>query len=377
MKKLLAFLCLFSLLTAFTCENEPLDFDADTSVGGTDIELFGEWNLSEFTVDLTTTTDFQGQTISSVIVVNSTATDYALNFIGNNFTTNGNYSYVANIVVNGAEVSNELYTLNNVMGSGTYSTSGNVMTIDGSFFEFDFQGADTSTLDGPQTATFQISDNGVILTFTQNENTTETDPTTGAIVSVSNSSTSVWTRGEGVVINPCGAEDATSDAAAAYNADNTNEDLCNAYKVALQNQITECGDTNGTLQQIIDDLGDCAAAASNGTLVVTTGTLDIEFTQQNISFDNGLITVEGTSAGGGYMIYFQVTEGDTGTDVFQNFVLTLNGTEYFPSTQGFDDFTSSTSVSTGNVLQATFFGIVESAAGADLSLTQGAVDVTY
>ncbi|WP_296311399.1 hypothetical protein [Winogradskyella sp. UBA3174] len=373
MKKLLALLC---LLTVFTCENEPLDFDSET--GETDVELFGEWNLSEFNTELTTTTDFDGQIISSDLDVSSTEVDYTLNFIGNNFTTNGNYSYVVGIVVNGTEVSNEPYTIDNVSGGGAYSVNGNQMTIDGSFFEFNFQGADTSVLDGEQTTTFQISANGETLTFTQSENTTEIDPTTGAIVTISNNSTSIWTRDEGVVVtNPCDAEEATNDAAAAYNEDNTNEDLCNAYKAALQNQIAECGDDNGSLQTIIDDLGDCTTASANGTLVVTTGTLDIEFTQQTVSIDNDLITVEGTSAGGSYMIYFQVTEGDTGTDVFQNFVLTLNGTEYFPSTQGFEDFTSSTSVSTGNVLQATFFGIVESAAGADLSLTQGAVDVTY
>ena len=33
---------------------------------------------------------------------------------------------------------------------------------------------------------------------------------------------------------------------------------CNEYKVALQNKITECGDSNGNIQTIIDGLGDCS-----------------------------------------------------------------------------------------------------------------------
>ncbi|MCK8482126.1 hypothetical protein [Psychroserpens algicola] len=35
------------------------------------------------------------------------------------------------------------------------------------------------------------------------------------------------------------------------------EDLCNAYKLALQQQKEACGDSSGTIQSIIDGLGDC------------------------------------------------------------------------------------------------------------------------
>lgn len=38
--------------------------------------------------------------------------------------------------------------------------------------------------------------------------------------------------------------------------ESTFNELCNAYKFALQNQIDVCGD-DGTLQQVIDDLGEC------------------------------------------------------------------------------------------------------------------------
>lgn len=375
MKKLLSLLCLFTLFFAFTCENEPLDFDVET--GGTDSDLLGEWNLVEFDVEVSTSTNFQGQEISSDIEVYSTTVDYTLNFTENNFTTNGSYSYVADIIANGMNIEGEPYTLENVSGSGSYSVNGNEITIDGSFFEFSFEGMDFAELNGEQTATFEISDNGQTLIFSQNETTTETDAATGVTSTSTQVSSSVWTRGANSSPD-CTAEEATNEAASAYNDDNTNEDLCIAYKEALENQIAECGDPDGSLQDIIDDLGDCSSgAASSGVLKVTTGTLPIDFTQQTVSINEGIITVEGVSEGGNYQIYFQVTEGDTGTDVFQNFVLTINGTEYFPSTQGFDDFTSNTTASSDNVLQATFYGIVESAAGADLSLTQGQADVMY
>lgn len=377
MKKILALFSLFSLLTAFTCENEPLEGGFDTAFNNNNEGLIGTWNLLEFDVSVSTSTSFEGENISSEIDIFSTNTAYVLEFNENTFTTNGSYSYNADVVVNGDNVANDIYTLNNVAGNGIYSTNGNEMTIDGSFFEFNFEGMDSSVLEGEQTANFEISNDGETLTFTQDETETQTDETTGTVITSTTSSTSVWIRGE--VSDTCSAQSATDEAAAAYNEDDTNQDLCNAYRTTLENQIAECGDTDGSIQAIINDLGNCEFGNQGepGTLKVRVGTLDVDFVTQNISLENGLINVEGTSAGGGYMVSFQIDEGATGIDIFQNFVLTLNGTEFFPSTQGVDDFTSETTVSSQGILIATFFGLVESAEGADLSLTQGMVEVDY
>lgn len=194
MKKFVAFLSLFSLLTAFTCENEPLDSDIDNSVSDNS-ELLGDWSLVEFTVDLSTSTDFNGQTIGSDIDVQSTSADYTLTLAGNTFTTNGSYSYNANVVVNGEQYPSDPYTLEDVSGDGNYSTNGNEITVDGQFFEFTFEGnVDTSAFDGEQTATYALTDNGQTLTISQNESTSDTDSSTGAQTSTNTVSTSVWTR---------------------------------------------------------------------------------------------------------------------------------------------------------------------------------------
>ncbi|WP_426431928.1 hypothetical protein ACPX19_05270 [Winogradskyella sp. HB-48] len=192
MKKLSVLLCLFTLFFAFTCENEPLDFDAESSQ--TDSDLLGDWSLVEFSVQVSTSTDFQGQVISSDIDIYSTTVDYNLNFTESNFTTNGGYSYVADIVANGMNVEGEPYTLESVSGSGSYSVNGNEMTIDGSFFEFSFEGMDFAELSGEQTATFEISDNGQTLVFSQDDTTTETDAATGLTTTSTQISSSVWAR---------------------------------------------------------------------------------------------------------------------------------------------------------------------------------------
>ncbi|WP_055443140.1 hypothetical protein [Lacinutrix himadriensis] len=50
------------------------------------------------------------------------------------------------------------------------------------------------------------------------------------------------------------AQSATVIAETAYNADPTDTNLCLAYKTALENEITQCGDADGSLQDILDGL---------------------------------------------------------------------------------------------------------------------------
>ncbi|WP_323789732.1 hypothetical protein [Psychroserpens sp.] len=181
--------------------------------------------------------------------------------------------------------------------------------------------------------------------------------------------------------DPCDdATAASAQAATAYNADTSNLTLCSAYKAALQTQIAICGDTDGSLQIIIDELGDCTITnMSSGTLSVTAGTLNIQFITNSAVLESGMVIVNGsnTEQGANYFIEFQVPEGTTGVDVMQNFKLTLNDGEFFPNTDGFDDFTNNITVNSGGVIQGTFGGIVTRTDGADLNLAQGIVDLEY
>ncbi|NRB83567.1 MAG: hypothetical protein HRU49_07310 [Winogradskyella sp.] len=194
MKKSLALMCLFSLLTAFTCENESLDDNIDTSSNTNNNDLMGSWNLLELEASVSSSISFQGQELSSEVYILSTDVAYVLSFTQSNFSTEGGYSYTADIVANGMEFPGESYTIDNVMGSGAYSTNGNEMTIDGSFFEFSFEDIDFSQLQGEQTLNFQISEDGQMLTFFQDETTTETDVATGSTTTSVISSTSSWSR---------------------------------------------------------------------------------------------------------------------------------------------------------------------------------------
>jgi len=70
----------------------------------------------------------------------------------------------------------------------------------------------------------------------------------------------------------------------------------------------------------------------------------------------------------------------TGMEIINpNYVLTLPTTDadYFPSTQGFDDFTSTITENNPGTLVGTFSGIVSNSGGADVSLTSGSINITY
>ncbi|MDH7913784.1 hypothetical protein [Winogradskyella sp. SYSU M77433] len=195
MKRLISLFCLFTLLTAFTCENEPLDSDVQTNVTNPnpDINLIGTWDLVEFSTTLGNTMEFAGQTIVSDLDITGTEYNYTLEFTENSYTTNGSYSYVASVLFDGVEMSSEPYTLESV--SGNYSIDGNEMTVDGQFFEFSYEGeVDSSAFEGEQTATYELSDDGQTLTFVQDEVIVTEDSTTGTVVTSNVSGTSVWQR---------------------------------------------------------------------------------------------------------------------------------------------------------------------------------------
>lgn len=195
MKKLLPLFCLFTLLTAFTCENEPLDGGFDLGENNNNnSELIGTWELVDFDVTLVSSSTFGDQSFTSDIAITSTEEDYTLNFTQNTFTTSGNYTYDTQVAVNGDTVSTDAYSMESVNGNGTYSTVNNVMTVDGSFFDFEFEGMDQSALQGEQTVTFSISNDGQTLTFSQDETTSQTDPATGNVTDNTTTSTSVWIR---------------------------------------------------------------------------------------------------------------------------------------------------------------------------------------
>ncbi len=154
--------------------------------------------------------------------------------------------------------------------------------------------------------------------------------------------------------------------------------LCNVYRATLENQITQCGDEDGSIQATIDGLGNCTQATPEVEISVTAGAAPIEFDLVDVEIDGNILKVTGqTSSASNYMVYFEVEQGQTGTDIINaTFELTLTST-FFPSTQGFEDFTSEITTNDSSMIIGTFGGVVTNADGGDLSLSSGVINISY
>ena len=255
MKKIL--LPLLSLvLVLFSCENEALEGEfsgLDGEDSSSSSSIVGTWALVSFNNTISSTGEVNGTTVESNTIIESTDTNYNMTFTeANTFNAAGNYGYNVNSTVNGQNSIQDL-SLDDVNGSGTYTVNGTEMTVNGSFFNLEFQGIDLSQAQGEQTLDFSITDNGQTLTFIQDTTETTTIPGGGS-TTAEVTATSIWSRVTTTNTSCADAMDATSLAENAYNNDTTNAGLCNAYKTALQNQITVCGDANGSIQVIFDGL---------------------------------------------------------------------------------------------------------------------------
>jgi len=209
MRKVLVFFPILIFLFAFTCENESLDEDIQvdlppvtdpgtdpgTNPGeGSDV-LVGTWELVELTFDFSTSADFEGQIIESDIVGTITESDFSIVFSETTFNGSGSYTYDISGSANGVDIPLTTYTLNSVNSNGNYSVEENTITADGQFYEFDFGNQiETGAFDGPQSANFELSNDGNTLSFSQDETTVNTD--NGVETTITTISNSVYQKVE-------------------------------------------------------------------------------------------------------------------------------------------------------------------------------------
>lgn len=202
------FIMAFAMFSLNSCDNEPLEGQfSDGTVnggsnnngtgggnngGGSSADLVGDWETISFSANSRATTTFNGISIVSDSDITGLNFDYILTLTTNQFETSGSYDMRVVTEVDGMVVSDATSNYTNVSGSGDYSTNGNVMTLNGSFFELAIDGVDTSGFEENQTMTFQLSSDGQRLTLTQNEERTETQMGIETVINITG--TSVFER---------------------------------------------------------------------------------------------------------------------------------------------------------------------------------------
>jgi hypothetical protein len=158
-------------------------------------------------------------------------------------------------------------------------------------------------------------------------------------------------------------------------------DLCNAYKTALQKQIDACGDTDGILQAIITDLGDCILPATTGTLSMSLGSAPLVFDQITVTTTGTTRHVHGEKSDTtSYEIDFDVEVGQTGANKINNFTLRLFSQTYtplIPAAFG-NEWGSNITVNSGTSVVGTFHGELVNESGTSAQdLLNGVVDIDF
>lgn len=187
-------------------------------------------------------------------------------------------------------------------------------------------------------------------------------------------------------VDPEDCEDATQAAEEAQmiyeNA--TDENLleaCNAYRIALENKIELCGDEDGAIQAIIDSLNceEETPIETGGTITLTAGTMPYVFDIVSVTQEGTLLKILGDRSEGvfDYTVYFEVEQGETGENVFQNFQLTLTSVFYPNQDQPGFEFYNVVDVNSDGVLSGTFGGYVKNDDNGLLNITGGTFEIEF
>ncbi len=372
MKKTLSLCCLFVCLFTFNCDNEPVDFDI--SVLSFNPKILGQWYLVEFNAEVSYIPNAEDQSTTTQTRVFSTASNYTITFDDDNFRLRGDYTYNARKKVNGIEETSNFYSNGDVDSTYGYTIDDDEILFEEPVFNITTQEENTIHLQGQQIKSFVVSENGETLIIVQDETLTNSNAAIPAGATVTKRTSSVWTK-DFTLFN-CELRNATREAEIAYNESNQDIQLCLDYRRAVEDQIIECGDPDGSLVEIINQLGNCGLLSAD-VLRVTAGLQNIDFANKSISYSNEIISVYGSSLFGNHSISFEVPENVTGIDTFLDFVIEVDGIDYFPYYPGINNFRFNTLISNNFSFNAVFEGTVISAQGQELTLSVGIVDVNY
>lgn len=178
--------CLFLSFLLIACgEDDPM-MEEEVVLG-----LDGDWEAQSVEFDVVSTTSFLGLEVITTSTGTGKNIDYSLNLDNGNFTTSGAYDFELTTTSNALpDPFMETQNYTDVSGSGTYTNTETELTVDGQFFDFEFNGMSLSSSTGPATASYTIVDN--VLTFSQDEEMVTDQGGTATTIKIV--STSVWNR---------------------------------------------------------------------------------------------------------------------------------------------------------------------------------------
>lgn len=198
MRRVLYLLSIFTLLSAFTCEDEPIDQDILDNIDPNDpgnsgnSDLVGDWELVSLDYEGTSTTTAAGTTTTSSYTGTSLNEDYNLTLTdAGTYTAQGSYDIELSTVVPNFPpiVTTSSITANS---SGTYTATATTITTSGALVDVALDGVPQSNEDVEGISDYVVSNNGNTIVFTNEVQ--DTIEQAGVTAEIYVSSTSVFNR---------------------------------------------------------------------------------------------------------------------------------------------------------------------------------------
>lgn len=178
------------------------------------------------------------------------------------------------------------------------------------------------------------------------------------------------------------AQEASVEAQVIFDAvDPLDEDAytaaCADYSMALQAEIDACGDSDGTLLAIVQELGDCSPPEQPGPVQVTINGEFKNFNTADVTVNGSTLEILATDIDTGDTFTFSVVLLQTGDNVLQDEVMTIDTVAYVPLLSGDTPFENNVSSNTGSQLTGTFSGSMEDTDGNLITTTDGTFDIVF
>lgn len=184
----------------------------------------------------------------------------------------------------------------------------------------------------------------------------------------------------------CGGDCAAAEIAAAealevFNASGgdamTFVEACGAYSIALQAQIIACGDTDGSLNDIVQELGDCSLPEEDGPVRVMIDGTQTNFNTAAVTISGSLLSVLATDVDTGDTFTFSLVLAQTGEGFLQSTELTVDSVIHTPLSSGDTPYINNITANDGTTIVGTFSGTFLSPTGGEVVTTNGIIDIIY
>lgn len=185
MKPFKLLLAVFTLIFFNSCSEDDSTTPVDSE------SLLGTWTVISLNADSDVNTNLLQIPIQTSTTTVGENINYDVTFTETEYTVMGGYDLITTGTINGISSDFDPVSITDISETGTYTLSGNNITIDGNLYEFEADGISLSETSEQQVAQIVFNSNGELV---MTQNVEETVSQDGTDFEVKIKAVSVWRK---------------------------------------------------------------------------------------------------------------------------------------------------------------------------------------